>query len=154
MTDKDIILNYINTNYEIYYEEHKSNSGTNIILGTRNKSTKKYSDVTNLTNEVKLLYGDFISDEGELVSDYINNWFEIEKKEYFKEIYDKLSELEVNMGDTNWIVSYKNNEPFKFDDLEPIWVKHDSKELISKIYNDWLMLQVEAISQKIMGINS
>jgi len=84
MTDKDIILNYINTNYEIYHEEHKSNSGTNLILGTRNKSTKKYSDIAKLINEVKLLYGDFIGDDGEWVGDYISNWFEIEKKKYFK----------------------------------------------------------------------
>tara|TARA_B100000927_G_scaffold244117_1_gene206325 strand:- start:91 stop:552 length:462 start_codon:yes stop_codon:yes gene_type:complete len=153
MTDKDIILNYINTNYEIYHEEHKSNSGTNLILGTRNKSTKKYSDIAKLINEVKLLYGDFIGDDGEWVGDYISNWFEIEKKKYFKEIYDKLSELEVNMGGTNWIVTYKNNQPFKFDDLESIWIKYDSKKLISKIYDEWLMIQVEAISQKIMGIN-
>ena len=42
MTDKDIILNYISINYEVYYEEHKSNGRTNVILGTRNKSTKIY----------------------------------------------------------------------------------------------------------------
>ena len=57
------------------------------------------------------------------------------------------------MGGTNWIVTYKNNQPFKFDDLESIWIKYDSKKLISKIYDEWLMIQVEAISQKIMGIN-
>ena len=55
MTDKDIILNYISINYELYYEEHKSNGRTNVILGARNKSTKIYSEIINLINEVKLI---------------------------------------------------------------------------------------------------
>ena len=152
MTDKDIILNYISINYELYYEEHKSNGRTNVILGTRNKSTKIYSEIINLINEVKLLYGDFIGDDGEWVGDYINNWFEIEKKKYFKEIYDKLSELEVKTGDTNWIVSYKDNQPFSFNDLQPLWLKYESKKLIRKIYDDWFMFKIEDITEKIMGV--
>ena len=152
MTDKDIILNYISINYELYYEEHKSNGRTNVILGARNKSTKIYSEIINLINEVKLLYGDFIGDDGEWVGDYINNWFEIEKKKYFKEIYNKLSELEVKTGDTNWIVTYKDNQPFSFNDLQPLWLKYDSEELIRKIYDDWFMFKVEDISEKIMGV--
>lgn len=152
MTDKDIILNYITINYELHYEEHKSNSRTNVILGTRNKLTKTYSETINLINEVKLLYGDFFGDDGEWVGDYINNWFEIEKKKYFKEIYDKLSELEVKTGDTDWIVTYKDNQPFSFNDLQPLWFKYDSKELIRKIYDDWFMFKIEDITEKIIGV--
>ena len=152
MTDKDIILNYITINYELHYEEHKSNNRTNVILGTRNKLTKTYSETINLINEVKLLYGDFVGDDGGWVGDYINNWFETEKKKYFKEIYDKLSELEIKTGDTNWIVTYKDNQPFSFNDLQPLWLKYDSKELIRKIYDDWFIFKIEDITEKIIGV--
>ena len=157
MTDKDIILNYINNYYVFHYEEHQVSSHVrtihNVIIGFQNKSTNSFTSFGGLINELKLLYGDFICDNGNMIDDYVRDWFTKEKNKHFKEVYEKLSELRVELGETNWVVIDKDNQPFNFDDLEPLFLKYQSRDVVKEIYDEWFDKKVTAISEEIMGAN-
>lgn len=152
MTDRDIVLKHVIDNYMFHLEEHKTYKESNVILGLIEKESKVFRTIKDIINEVKLLYGDFIMDNGKLIDEEINDWFESEKNKKFKKLYKKLNQLKIVHGKTTWVSVDKNNQPFDYNTLISL-DKNYSKSLVKLIYEDWFYNEVIKKTEEIIGFN-
>lgn len=152
MTDKDIILNYINNNYTFHCEEHKTSRDSNIIFGVVETNSKVFKTLRQVINEITVIYSDFLMDNGKLVHEEITEWFEEEKNKKFKKIYEVLDNLTLEHGKTTWVAVDKNSERFDYKTLTSLDEDY-SISLVKLIYEDWLLDEVTKKTEEIMGFN-
>lgn len=152
MNDKDIILNHINNNYTFHCEEHKTYRNSNISLGFVETNSKVFKTLRQVINEITVIYGDFLMDNGKLIHEEITEWFEEEKNKKFKKIYEILDNLTLEHGNTTWVAVDENSERFDYKTLISLDVGY-SIGLVKLIYEDWLLDEVSKKTEEIMGFN-
>lgn len=152
MTDKDIIINYINNNYTFHCEEHKTGRNSNISFGFIETNSKVFKTLRQVINEITVIYGDFLMDNGKLIHEEITEWFEEEKTKKFKKIYEVLDKLTLEHGKTTWIAVDENSERFDYKTLTSLDEDY-SRGLVKLIYEDWLLDKVTKKTEEIMGFN-
>ena len=152
MTDKDIVINYVNNNYTFHCEEHKINNKSNITMGLIETDSKVFKTLEQVINETKVIYGDFLMDNGKLIHEEITEWFEDKKTKKFKKIYEVLDKLTLEHGKNVWIAVDENNQPFDYKTLTSLDEDY-SKGLVKLIYEDWLLDGVTKKTEEIMGFN-
>ena len=152
MNDKDIILNHINNNYTFHCEEHKTNRNSNISFGVVETNSKVFKTLRQVINEITVIYGDFLMDNGKLIHEEITEWFEEEKNKKFKKIYEILGNLTLEHGNTTWVAVDENSERFDYKTLISLDEGY-SIGLVKLIYEDWLLDEVSKKTEEIMGFN-
>ena len=152
MTDRDIIINHIDNSYILHCEEHKAIGKSNIIIGLIETDSKVFKTLEQVINETKLIYGDFLMDNGNLIHEEIADWFEEEKNKKLKKIYEILDNLTLEHGKSTWVAVDKNSERFDYKTL--ISLDEDySRSLVKLIYDDWLLGKVMGKTKEIIGFN-